>query len=115
MKTRTVNSRISKQEFMETVQKLHEKVVEIIADQLGVDKHQISRTTSLYDDLGADELDLMDINMAFEEEFGVEIPNSTHTISTLSGSCSYYWWDIGGSVGEIEQYLLEYSHPSADN
>lgn len=112
--TRIVNSRISKQEFTETVQKLHEKVVEIIADELGVDKHQISRTTSLCEDLGADELDLMDIYMAFEEDFGVEIPKSTHPSPTLSGP-SYYWWDIGESVGEIEQYLLEHSLPSADN
>lgn len=98
--TRIVNSR--KQEFMETVQKLYEKIIGIIAGHLDIDKHQISRTSSLHDDLGADELDLAEINMEFEEEFGVEIPD-------------IYWWDFGGSVGEIEQYLLAHSHPFADN
>ena len=100
--TRIINTLISKQEFMETVLRLREKVgdkvVEIIADQLGIDKGQISRGSSLWDDLGADELDLVEIIMAVEEEFGVVIPDADG------------WWQ---TVGGIEQYLLEHSSPYA--
>lgn len=124
--TRIVNSRISKEEFMERVQKLservHEKVVEIIAIQLGVDRHQISRNSSLAKDLQADDLDLNEIIMAFEEEFGVEIPTtleenkypgSSYAIARSSYPLAGYTLSlsIGDTVGEIEQYLIEHSHP----
>ena len=124
--TRIVNSRISKQEFLDTIQKLHEKVVEIIVDQLGVDKDQISRKSSLAKDLQADDFDLVDINEAFETEFGVEIPTtleknkypgSSYDIARSSYPLAGYTLSltIGDTVGEIEQYLLEHSHPSVDN
>ena len=50
-----------------------EKLKEIIAEQLSVDEADIELSTSFKDDLGADSLDLMDMVMTFEEEFGVEI------------------------------------------
>lgn len=50
-----------------------ERVVEIIKDQLNVDM-EITEDTSFKDDLGADSLDLFELVMAFEEEYGVEIP-----------------------------------------
>lgn len=50
-----------------------ERVVEIIKDQLNVDM-EITEETSFKDDLGADSLDLFELVMAFEEEYGVEIP-----------------------------------------
>ena len=117
--TRIVNSR--KQEFMEACQKLHENVIGIIADLLDVDEHQISQDTTLEGDLNADEFDLMEINAAFEAEFGVEIPNNSDAISTSSlcmpvsdaddfSDADDYCWDIGDSIGEIEQYLLSHSH-----
>lgn len=53
-----------------------EKVVEIIAEQLGVDDvGKITGTTSLMDDLEADSLDAVEIVMSIEDEFGIEIPD----------------------------------------
>ncbi|MBM7615256.1 acyl carrier protein [Alkaliphilus hydrothermalis] len=55
---------------------MFQKVVEIIADQLGLDDvESIERTTSLMNDLEADSLDAVEIIMAIEDEFGVEIPD----------------------------------------
>lgn len=55
--------------------KMLERVIEIIAEQLSVDAASITEETSFKDDLGADSLDLFELVMAFEEEYGVEIPS----------------------------------------
>ena len=52
-----------------------EKMKEMIGDQLNVDVEQVTEATSFKDDLGADSLDLFELVMAMEEEFGVEIPS----------------------------------------
>ncbi len=52
-----------------------EKMQELIADGLGVDKEQVVETASFKDDLAADSLDLFELAMSMEEEFGVEIPS----------------------------------------
>ena len=52
-----------------------EKLKEIIADQLNCDAAGITAETSFKDDLGADSLDLFELVMALEEEYGVEIPS----------------------------------------
>ena len=52
-----------------------ERVIEIVAEQLGVDKEKITPETSFVNDLGADSLDTVELVMAFEEEFGIEIPD----------------------------------------
>ena len=54
---------------------IFEKVKDLIADQLDVDdKESITETSSITDDLGADSLDVVDLVMALEDEFSVEIP-----------------------------------------
>jgi acyl carrier protein len=53
-----------------------EKVKKIIVDQLGVDAEDVTPDASFVDDLGADSLDTVELVMAFEEEFGIEIPDS---------------------------------------
>lgn len=50
-----------------------DKVKEMIADQLGIDEDEISPDASFIDDLGADSLDVVELIMAFEEEFDLEI------------------------------------------
>jgi len=55
--------------------KVQDKVAEIIAEQLGVDVHEVSSEASFTDDLGADSLDIVELVMALEEEFGIEIPD----------------------------------------
>ncbi len=52
-----------------------EKVKTIIVDQLGVDEDEVNGAASFTDDLGADSLDIVELVMAFEEEFGIEIPD----------------------------------------
>ena len=52
---------------------IEEKVIKIVAEHLGVEKDTIKKTSSFTDDLGADSLDTVELVMAFEEEFGIEI------------------------------------------
>ena len=52
-----------------------DKVKQIIADQLGVKKDEVTDGAKFVDDLGADSLDTVELVMALEEEFGVEIPD----------------------------------------
>lgn len=55
---------------------MFEKVKKIIAEQLGVDEDEITMESSFIDDLGADSLDIVELIMALEEEFDIEIPDS---------------------------------------
>jgi len=52
-----------------------EKIKKIIVDQLGVDESEVTPEASFVDDLGADSLDTVELVMALEEEFGIEIPD----------------------------------------
>ena len=54
---------------------VEERVKQIIVEQLGVDEAEVTPTASFVDDLGADSLDTVELVMAFEEEFGVEVPD----------------------------------------
>lgn len=61
-----------------------EKVVDIIADQLDVDVDDISSDSVITEDLGADSLDIVDLAMTFEDEFGIEIPDdAVESIKTV--------------------------------
>ena len=55
---------------------IFEKVIEIIIEQLGVSETSITTEASFIDDLGADSLDIVELIMALEEEFDLEIPDS---------------------------------------
>ena len=52
-----------------------EKVKDIIAEELGVEREKLTDEASFMEDLGADSLDTVELVMAFEEEFGIEIPD----------------------------------------
>ncbi|HOM87154.1 MAG TPA: acyl carrier protein [Spirochaetota bacterium] len=52
-----------------------EKIKKIVVDQLGVDESEVTPMASFVDDLGADSLDTVELVMALEEEFGIEIPD----------------------------------------
>ena len=54
---------------------IEEKVKDIIAEQLGVNPEQVTPQASFIEDLGADSLDIVELVMAFEEEFSVEVPD----------------------------------------
>ena len=54
---------------------VEERVIAIVCENLGVNKEQVTRSTSFTEDMGADSLDIVELVMAFEEEFGVEVPD----------------------------------------
>jgi acyl carrier protein len=69
---------------------VEEKVKEIIAEQLGVKKEEIKPESSFIDDLGADSLDTVEVVMALEEEFGIEIPDEeAEKITTVGEAIKY--------------------------
>ena len=66
------------------------KVKEIIVQQLGVDADKVTPEASFVDDLGADSLDVVELVMAFEEEFGIEIPDEdAEKITRVREAVSY--------------------------
>ena len=70
--------------------KLEERVKEIIVEQLGVNAEQVTSEASFIDDLGADSLDTVELIMAFEEEFGAEIPDEEAEKLTTVGKVAEY-------------------------
>jgi acyl carrier protein len=69
---------------------LEEKVKKIIIDQLGVDEAEVTPEAKFIDDLGADSLDTVELVMALEEEFGVEIPDEdAEKIATVQDAITY--------------------------
>jgi acyl carrier protein len=69
---------------------VEEKVKSIIVDQLGVNETEVTGSASFIDDLGADSLDIIELVMAFEEAFGVEIPDEdAEKIKTVADAIQY--------------------------
>jgi acyl carrier protein len=69
---------------------IEERVVEIVAEQMGVDKAQITRETSFVNDLGADSLDTVELVMEFEDEFDISIPDEdAEKIQTVGQAIDY--------------------------
>jgi acyl carrier protein len=69
---------------------LDEKVKDIIVEQLGVNADQVVADASFIEDLGADSLDTVELVMAFEEEFGAEIPDEdAEKLNTVGAVVTY--------------------------
>ncbi len=69
---------------------IEQKVVEIVAEQMGVDKAQITRDTSFINDLNADSLDTVELVMEFEDEFDTTIPDEeAEKIQTVGAAIDY--------------------------
>lgn len=69
---------------------LDEKVKQIIVEQLGVDAGEVTDEASFIDDLGADSLDTVELVMAFEEEFDIEIPDEdAEKLATVGEAIKY--------------------------
>jgi acyl carrier protein len=77
----------SQEECMALVE---QKVKQIIVEQLGVDESQVDSSASFVDDLGADSLDIVELVMAFEEAFELEIPDEdAEKITTVKDAVDY--------------------------
>ena len=75
---------------------IDEKVKEIIIEQLGVDEAQVKPEASFIDDLGADSLDTVELVMAFEEKFDIEIPDEdAEKMRTVGDAIEY----LSGKLG----------------
>lgn len=74
---------------------IEEKVKNIIVDQLGVNEEQVVTDAKFIEDLGADSLDTVELVMAFEEEFGIDVPDEDAEKLT--------------TVGEVNAYIEEHA------
>lgn len=71
-------------------QAIEQKVIEIISEQMGVDKSEITRETSFINDLNADSLDTVELVMEFEDEFDMSIPDEeAEKIQTVGAAIDY--------------------------
>ncbi len=76
---------------------IEERVKNIIVEQLGVDASQVTNKTSFVEDLGADSLDTVELVMAFEEEFDIEIADEDAEKMTT----------VGDAITHLSEYLSE--------
>jgi acyl carrier protein len=75
---------------------LEERVAGIVAEQLGVSREEVVAEASFIDDLGADSLDIVELVMAMEEEFDVEIPDEdAEKIQTIGAAVAYLKGKLG--------------------
>jgi acyl carrier protein len=73
-----------------------EKIKQIVSEQLGVDEGEVTPTASFVDDLGADSLDTVELVMAFEEAFEIEIPDEdAEKIRTVQDAITYVTKKLG--------------------
>ncbi len=79
------------------VKEIEQKVREIIVEQLGVEESEVTPEASFIDDLGADSLDTVELVMAFEEAFDIEIPDEdAEKITTVKDAIEY----VKGKLGD---------------
>lgn len=73
-----------------TAEQIEQKVKQIIVEQLGVDEAQVDMTASFVDDLGADSLDIVELVMAFEEAFDLDVPDEdAEKLTTVKHAVDY--------------------------
>jgi acyl carrier protein len=78
------------------VASVEERVIEIVCENLGVNKEQVTRSTSFIEDVGADSLDIVELVMELEEEFEITIPDDqAEKIKTVGEAIDYIEREIG--------------------
>jgi acyl carrier protein len=78
------------------MQQLEEKVKDIIAEELGVEREKLTGEASFMEDLGADSLDTVELVMAFEKEFDIDIPDEeAEKLRTVGDALQYLHEKIG--------------------
>jgi len=89
-KARIINRLIRNRQGKITMSDVAERVKKVVIEHLGVDDDKVTDGASFIDDLGADSLDTVELVMAFEEEFNVEIPDdSAEKILTVQDAISF--------------------------
>lgn len=82
---------------MADIAELETRVKEIIAEELGVEKEKLSSDASFMEDLGADSLDTVELVMAFEKEFDLDIPDEeAEKLRTVGDALNYLHQRMGG-------------------
>jgi acyl carrier protein len=72
------------------VDSVEERVIRLVCERLGVNKEQVTRQTSFIEDVGADSLDIVELVMGLEEEFGITIPDTeAEKIKTVGEAIDY--------------------------
>ena len=80
-----------------TESEIEAKVIDIVAEQMGVDKSELSRDTNFMNDLNADSLDTVELVMEFEDEFDTSIPDeNAEKIQTVGEAVKYIKAEVGG-------------------
>lgn len=82
-----------------------QRVIQIIAEQLGVEESEVTPDKSINDDLGADSLDSVELVMALEEEFGIEVPDDDAAKLTT----------VGAAIAYVNKHLKKESDSESDN
>jgi acyl carrier protein len=78
------------------VPSVEERVIEIVCENLGVNKEQVTRSTSFIEDVGADSLDIVELVMELEEEFEITIPDEqAEKIKTVGEAIDYIERELG--------------------
>jgi acyl carrier protein len=86
------------------VASVEERVIKIVAEQLGVNKEQINRDTSFVNDLGADSLDTVELVMELEEEFDITIPDEVaEKIQTVGQAIEHIERAVQSGEGRLPQ------------
>jgi acyl carrier protein len=81
---------VGRKEIADLMASVEERVKQIIVEQLGVDEAEVTPNASFVDDLGADSLDTVELVMAFEEAFEIEIPDEdAEKIRTVKDAVDY--------------------------
>ena len=79
---------------------IEERVIQIVCDNLGVNKEQVTRNTSFQEDVGADSLDIVELVMELEEEFEITIPDEeAEKIKTVGEAIDYIKKEIEKKKG----------------
>ena len=77
---------------------IKEKVISIIVDQLGVEKETVKPESAFVDDLGADSMDIVELVMAFEDNFSMQVPDQeAENIKTVQNAIDYISKNYKGS------------------
>ena len=105
----------SKNSFMSD-KPIEEKVKDIIVEQLGVNPEQVTPTASFIEDLGADSLDIVELVMAFEEEFSVEVPDEdAEKLQTVGDVMKYIEEKAVQAVTERRSHSRSRANNSPEN